>query len=88
MVVTASGQYTVHHTGLAQGERLQRELQRQTQRQVSEHGDFTTLKEAQILNERPHSSLGYKSPAPQAILPASTVSKYGTNAMKPEPARF
>lgn len=41
---------------------------------------FYTLKEAQILNEswhqhyntiRPHSSLGYAPPAPQAILPRS-----------------
>ena len=42
---------------------------------------FTTLKEAQVLieqwryfynTERPHSSLGYRPPAPKAILPPGT----------------
>lgn len=46
---------------------------------------FYTLKEAQILVEswrnyyntqRPHSSLGYKPPAPQTILPASHMLPY------------
>lgn len=58
---------------------------------------FTTLKEAQMLieqwrnfynTERPHSSLGYRPPAPQAILPAPVTSNYRGNVMKPEPAGF
>jgi transposase InsO family protein len=46
---------------------------------------FYTMKEAQILieswrsyynTERPHSSLGYRSPAPETILPASHMLPY------------
>ena len=48
---------------------------------------FYTLKEAQVLIERwrqhyntirPHSSLGYRPPAPQIILPRPTVQAYAT----------
>jgi transposase InsO family protein len=46
---------------------------------------FYTLKEAQVLieqwrrfynTERPHSSLGYRPPAPQAVLPKSQITDY------------
>ena len=48
---------------------------------------FSTLKEAQVLIERwrqhyntirPHSSLGYRPPAPQTILPRPAVQAYAT----------
>ncbi len=48
---------------------------------------FTTLREAQVLIERwrnhynavrPHSSLGYKPPAPETILPPASVLTYAT----------
>ena len=63
--------------GESVGERLHRKLQRQTQGRTPQRGDFTTLQEAQVLTElwrreynqvRPHSSLGYKPPAPEAAL--------------------
>ena len=53
---------------------------------------FTTLKEAQVLiekwrcfynTERPHSSLGYRPPAPQAILPPLTGLAYAIGAGRP-----
>ena len=53
---------------------------------------FTTLKEAQVLIEqwrcfyntqRPHSSLGYRPPAPQAVLPPPTRLAYATEAGQP-----
>lgn len=53
---------------------------------------FTTLKEAQVLiekwrcfynTERPHSSLGYRPPAPQAILPPPTKLAYAIGAGQP-----
>jgi putative transposase len=31
---------------------------------------FYTLKEAQIVIERPHASLGYRPPAPEVFIPA------------------
>ena len=46
---------------------------------------FYTLKEAQVLieqwrrfynTERPHSALGYRPPAPQALLPKSRITNY------------
>ena len=52
---------------------------------------FYTLKEAKVLIERwrqhyntirPHSSLGYKPPAPEAILPRPAVQAYAT--LQPE----
>lgn len=58
---------------------------------------FTTLKEAQVLIEqwrnfyntqRPHSALGYRPPAPMAILPSANGTTYPRNTMKLEPARF
>ncbi len=48
---------------------------------------FTTLREAQVLIEqwqrhynavRPHSSLGYQPPAPEAILPTASALTYAT----------
>ena len=59
------------------GERLCGELQRQAQGRVPGPRDFLHLKEAQVLIEqwrklyteiRPHSALGYRPPAPVAIL--------------------
>ena len=53
---------------------------------------FSTLKEAQVLIEqwrcfyntqRPHSSLGYRPPAPQAILPPPTRLAYAIGAGQP-----
>ena len=53
---------------------------------------YTTLKEAQVLiekwrcfynTERPHSSLGYRPPAPQAILPTPTRLAYAIGAGQP-----
>jgi len=58
---------------------------------------FTTLKEAQVLieqwrtfynTERPHSALGYRPPAPQAVLPLTNNTTYPRNTMKPEQARL
>ena len=52
---------------------------------------FYTLKEAKVLIERwrqhyntirPHSSLGYKPPAPQAVLPRPALQAYAT--LQPE----
>lgn len=54
--------------------------------------NFYTLKEAKVLIERwrqhyntvrPHSSLGYKPPAPEAILPRSSMNDYATTQPKP-----
>jgi len=65
----------VHRARLPVGKRLQRELQLQARRRVPQQGDLLTLKEAQVLaerwrvnfnTERPHSSLGYRPPAPAA----------------------
>jgi len=53
---------------------------------------FTTLKEAQVLTEqwrrfyntqRPHSSLGYRPPAPQTVLPPVVPLAYATGAGQP-----
>jgi transposase InsO family protein len=57
------------------GERLRREFQRQAPHELLEHEQFDTLLEAKVLIERwrrrfnavrPHSSLGYQPPAPEA----------------------
>ena len=54
---------------------------------------FYTLQEAQVLIERwrhhyntvrPHSSLGYRPPAPETILPAPDAPAYATNWLRPE----
>ena len=59
------------------GERIRGELQRKAQRRATGPGDFYTLQEVQILTEQyrqtynricPHNSLGYRPPAPEAIL--------------------
>lgn len=61
--------------GVAVGERLRGELQRQAERRTAEWGGFYTLKEAQVLIQRwrqgynrlrPHSALGYRPPAPES----------------------
>ena len=53
---------------------------------------FYTLKEAKVLIERwrqhyntirPHSSLGYRPPAPEAILPRSSMNDYATTQPNP-----
>ena len=58
---------------------------------------FTTLKEAQVLieqwrsfynTERPHSALGYRPPAPQAILPSTNMTADPSGMIKPEQARL
>ena len=61
---------------------------------------FYTLKEAKVLIERwrtyyntvrPHSSLGYRPPAPEAVLPVSDVPAYARQRLRPEhlqPARL
>ena len=67
----------VHRTRFAVGERLLRELQLQTQERVLNGEIFFSMKELRVLAERwrvhyntirPHSSLGYRSPAPEARL--------------------
>ena len=54
---------------------------------------FYTLKEAKVLIEkwrrhyntvRPHSSLGYRPPAPGTVLPATHVPAYALGALRPE----
>ena len=59
------------------GERLLRKLQRSVQDELLNGEVFYSLKEAQIIIEswrthyntkRPHSALGYRPPAPEAIV--------------------
>ena len=61
------------------GERLHRELQRQAEGRVARQGVFYTPLEVKVLTEqyrqiynrvRPHSSLGYRPPASETLLPA------------------
>ena len=68
----------VHRAGEPVGERLHRELQRQAPDELLDGEIFDTLLEAKVLIERyrvryntvrPHSSLGYRPPAPEAIVP-------------------
>ncbi len=77
--LAATGAKTpVHRTRLSMGERLLRELQLQGLRDEFLNGEiFYSLKEVQVLAERwrvyyntrrPHSSLGYKPPAPETRL--------------------
>ena len=63
------------------GERLLREPELKAQRRAAKGEIFTTMREAQVLIEnwrrhynaiRPHSSLGYRPPAPEAILPPAS----------------
>ena len=66
---------TVHRTRLAVGERLLRDLQQKLRDEFLNGEIFYSLKEVQVLAERwrihyntvrPHSSLGYRPPAPAA----------------------
>jgi putative transposase len=75
----------VHRTGQPMGERLQRELHGKLRDEMLNGEIFYTLAEARILIERwrqhyntvrPHSSLGYRPPAPQTILPPMAKSPY------------
>ena len=68
-------QDVVHRARLALGERLRGELQRQAQRRAANREIFYTLAEAKALVQGwrreynqvpPHSSLGYRPPAPEA----------------------
>ncbi len=65
----------------ARGKTTTRELQRQAPRRILKGEIFYSLKEATIVIEqwrvhynqrRPHTSLGYRAPAPQAIYPKIT----------------
>ena len=67
----------VHRARFAVGERLLRELQLENQREFLNGEIFYSMKELRVLAERwrvhyntirPHSSLGYRSPAPEAWL--------------------
>ena len=69
--------HRVHRAGIALGERVLRELQLQAPRRTAERGAVYSLAEARIVSEswrqhyntlRPHSSLGYKPPAPATVL--------------------
>jgi len=62
------------------GKRLLREFQREATNECLNGEVFYSLKEAQIIIERwrveyntlrPHSSLGYRPPAPAAVVPAT-----------------
>ena len=77
----------VHRTGKPLGEWLQRELNGKLRDELLNGETFTTLHEAKVLIERwrqhyntvrPHSSLGYKPPAPEAILPRPAGLTYAT----------
>jgi len=59
------------------GERLYRELQRQLRDELLNREIFYTLQEAKVIIDqwrmeyntiRPHSALGYRPPAPEAVL--------------------
>ena len=67
----------LHRARVPMGERLLRKLQRSVQGRTAEREVFYSLKEAQIIIEswrthyntkRPHSALGYRPPAPEAIV--------------------
>ena len=78
-----TGEDALHHARLGMGERLQRELQRLATRELLNGEIFYSLAEAKVLIEawrrhyntvRPHSSLGYRPPTPEAATPPLPIS--------------
>ncbi len=78
----ARGGWEYIEPGSPVGERLNRELQRQAERKVAGQGTLPHPQKAQVLTEqhrqtynhiRPHSSLGYRPPAPVVVPPAEPV---------------
>ena len=73
------------------GERIQRELQLKAPDEILNTEIFSTLKEAKVLIERwrhhyntirPHSSLGYRPPAPETILPNVEGPTYAVDGLR------
>ena len=72
----------LHRARFSAGERIRGELQRQAEGRLLDQGVFYTLLEVQVLTEqfrrtynriRPHSSLGYRPPAPETVQPVDLV---------------
>ena len=75
------------------GERLLRKLNSKLRDELLAGEQFSTLHEAKVLIEqwrrhynavRPHSSLGYRPPAPETILPPASALPYA--ALRPDQA--
>ena len=72
----------IHRTWVAVGERVRGKLQRQVRDEFLDREVFHTLLEARVLTKqyrqtsnriRQHSSLGYRPPTPDTILPENLV---------------